>query len=420
MASALEHVAIVGAGLSGLCLALVLRHGGIPVTIYEARAIDFVEGGVIILSPNALQVLHKIGVFERIRSKSYEFQAVTYKNDHYETTDVFYHGDQKLYGYNAMRVSRQLVIEEMKLKLSERNTEVKYNTRFSHVISEFRDSVTFAFKDGTTSSASVLIGADGIHSTVRKHMYPTVIPRYLGILGAAFGVPRSSIRLPKEDFAFPVSISAKPGTLMLLPQRSDGSLVNIVQIFPGYPEQSREGWDALSTNTDEMVRLFQKDVHAWPDVIQSALENIIEDTLRVWPFYAIPKLEHWASDGKRVIITGDAAHAIPPTIGQGANQAFEDAYTLGSLLGNLDEKLDLAKALDLWQTFRQERTDRLMEMTVLMNNKRSPPDEQAKLPESAVWRGAVEDAEQMSWLYGVDLEKVVREWVGQRGEVAGG
>lgn len=421
MASVSGHVAIVGAGLSGLCLALVLHDGGIPATIYEARAADFVEGGWIILSPNALQVLHKLGIFERIHSTGYEFQALTYKNDHGEITDIHYHGHQTLYGYNALRVRRQVVIEEIKLKLSERNIEVKYNTKFSHVISELGDSVRFAFKDGTTTSASVLIGADGIHSTVRKYMYPTVIPRYLGILGAAFGVPLSSIRLPKDDFAFPVVISAKPGTIMMLPQRTDGSLINIVQMASGYPEQSREGWEALlSTNTEEVIRLFQKDMHAWPDVIQSALENINKDTLRVWPFYAVPRLEHWASDGKRVILIGDAAHAIPPTTGQGANQALEDAYTLGSLLGHLDEKLDLAKALEFWQAFRQERTDRLMELTTLMNNRRMPPAEQAKLPESALWKGSGEDAEQMSWLYGVDLEKVVSEWVGQREEVANG
>ena len=420
MVSVPGNVAIVGAGISGLCLALVLHHGGIPATIYEARAADFVEGGPIVLSPNALQVLHKLGVYERIRSKSYQFQALTYKNEHDEITDVYYYGHQKLYGYDALRVSRQVVIEEIRLKLSERNIEVKYNIRFSHVISEFRDSVTFAFTDGTTSSASVLIGADGIHSTVRKYMFPTVLPRYLGILGAAFGVPLSSIRLPKEDFTLPVVISAKPGALMMLPQGIDGSVVNIVQIYPGYPEQSREGWDALSTGTDEVVRMFQKDMHAWPDVIQSALENINQDTLKVWPFYAIPRLENWASDGKRVILTGDAAHAMPPTMGQGANQAFEDAYTLASLLGNLDEKLDLAKALELWQAFRQERTDRIMVLTDMMNNKKLPPAQRVELPESAVWKGSAEDPEQMSWLYGVDLEKVVNGWVGQREEVAGG
>ena len=420
MASVPGHVAIVGAGISGLCLALVLHHGGIPATIYEARSTDFVEGGQLVLSPNALQVLHKLGVYERIRSKSYQFQALTYKNDHDEITDVYYYGHQKLYGYDALRVSRQVVLEEIRLKLSERNIEIKYNIRFSHVISELRDSVTFAFTDGTTSSASVLIGADGIHSAVRKYMYPTVTPRYLGILGLAFGVPLSSIRLPKEDFTLPVVISAKPGALMMIPQRTDGSIINFAQIFPGYPEQSREGWDALSTSTDKVVRLFQKDMHAWPDVIQSALENINEDTLVVWPFYVIPRLEHWASGGKRVILTGDAAHAMPPTMGQGANQALEDAYTLASLLGNLDEKLDLAKALDLWQAFRQERTDRIMEMTNMINNKRLPPAERAKLPDSVVWKGSAEDTEQMSWLYGVDLGKVVNEWVGQREEVAGG
>ena len=349
MASVPGNVAIVGAGISGLCSALALHDGGIPATIYEARPTNFVEGGQLVLSPNALQVLHKLGMYRRIRSKSYQFQALTYKNDHDEITDIYYHGHQTLYEYNALRVSRQVVIEEIKFKLSKRNVEVKHNIRFSHIISEFVDSVSFAFTDGTTSSASVLIGADGIHSTAHKYVYPTVEPRYLGILGAAFGVRLSSIRLPKEDFILPVVISAKPGTIMMLPQGIDSSVVNIIQFSSGYPEQSREGWDALSTGTAEVVRLFQKDMHAWPDVIQSALEHINEDTLEVWPFYAGPRLEHWASDGKRVILTEDAAHAMPPTMEQGANQALEDAYTRASLLGNLDEKLDLAKAIDLWQ-----------------------------------------------------------------------
>ncbi len=414
MASVPRHVAIIGAGLSGLCLALALHQGGIPATVYEARAADFVQGGAISLSPNALQVLHKLGVYERIRNKSYQFQTLTFKDDHDEITDVYYVGHKEFYGYNALRVSRQVVIEEVKLKLSERNIGVKYNIRFSHVISEFEDSVTFAFTDATTSSASMLIGADGIHSTVRKYMYPTVTPRYLGLLGMASVIPFSSIRLPKKDYPLPVVISAEPGTLMILPQEIDGSEV-LIQISLAYPEQSREGWNALHTGTDKVVRLFQKDMHAWPDVVQSALENINEDTLFTWPFYAVPRLEQWASDGKRVILVGDAAHGVPPSTGQGANQAIEDVYVLPLLLGKLGEKLDLAEALEFWQAFRQERTDRILNLTDLMNNRRLPPAERAKLPESAVWRGTAEDTEQMSWLYAPNLEKVVNEWVGQRG-----
>ena len=368
------------------------------------------------LSPNALQVLHKLGVYERIRSKSYQFQALTYKNDHDEITDIYYCGHQELYGYDALRVSRQVVLEEFRLKLSECNIEIRYNIRFSYVISELRDSVTFAFTDGTTSSASVLIGADGIHSAVRKYMYPTVTPKYLGILGLASGVPLSSIRLPRMDFTLPVVISAKPGALMMIPQRTrwvySQFRPNLSPVIPS--NRVKAGMRSPPVPT-KLVRLFQKDMHAWPDVIQSALENINEDTLIVWPFYAIPRLEHWASGGKRVILIVDAAHAMPPTMGQGANQAFEDAYTLASLLSNLDEKLDLAKALDLWQAFRQERTDRIMEMTNMMNNKRLPSAERAKLPDSVIWKGSAEDTQQMSWLYGVNLGKVVNEWVGQQG-----
>lgn len=414
MASVPRHVAIIGAGLSGLCLALALHQSGIPATVYEARAADFVQGGAIALSPNALQVLHKLGVYERIRNKSYQFQTLTFKDDHDEITDVYYFGHKEIYGYNALRVSRQVVIEEVKLKLSERNIEVKHNLRFSHVISEFRDSVTFAFTNGTTSSASMLIGADSIHSTVRKYMYPTVTPRYLGLLGMASVIPLSSIRLPNKDYPLPAVISAKPGTLLVLPQGIDGSDV-LIQISRAYPEQSREGWDALRGGIDEVIRLFQKDMHAWPDVVQSALENINEDTLFTWPYYAVPRLEQWASDGKRVALIGDAAHGLPPSTGQGANQAIEDAYVLASLLGKLGERLDLAEALKFWQAFRQERTDRIVKLTDLMNNRRLSPAERAKLPEGAVWKGSAEDTQQMSWLYSPDLEKVVIEWVGQRG-----
>ena len=414
MASLPRHVAIIGAGLSGLCLALALDQGGIPATVYEARAADFVQGGAIALSPNALQVLHKLGVYEHIRNRSYQFQSLTFKDDHDEITDVYYFGHKELYGYNALRVSRQVVLEEVKLKLLERNIEVKHNIRFSHITSESRDSVTFAFTDGTTSSASMLIGADGIHSTVRKYMYPIVTPRYLGLLGVASVIPLSSIRLPKKDYPLPAVVSAKPGTLMILPQEVDGSEV-LIQMSLAYPEQSREGWNALHTGTDEVVRLFQKDMHAWPDIVQSALENINEDTIFTWPFYAVPRLEQWASDGKKVVLVGDAAHGVPPSTGQGANQAIEDVYVLALLLGKLSEKLDLAEALEFWQAFRQERTDRIVHLTDLMNNRRLPPAERAKLPKSAVWRGTAKDTEQMSWLYAPNLEKVVNEWVGQRG-----
>ena len=119
------------------------------------------------------------------------------------------------------------------------------------------------------------------------------------------------------------------------------------------------------------------------------------------------------------MILGDAAHAVPPTTGQGVNQAFENVYILALLLAKLDEKITLTKSLEYWQSFRQERVDRILDLTRSMNNKRLPPAEQEKLPEGAVWKGRAEDMEQMTWLYAPDLEKLVNEWLeGHKKQVA--
>ena len=120
-----------------------------------------------------------------------------------------------------------------------------------------------------------------------------------------------------------------------------------------------------------------------------------------------------------MVILGEAAYAVLPTTGQGVNQAFEDVYMLALFLAKLDEKITLTKSLEYWQSFRQERVDRILDLTRSMNNKRLPPAEQAKLPEGAVWKRRAEDTEQMTWLYAPDLEKLVNEWLeGHKKQVA--
>lgn len=120
-----------------------------------------------------------------------------------------------------------------------------------------------------------------------------------------------------------------------------------------------------------------------------------------------------------MVILGNAAHAVPPTTRRGVYQDFEDVYMLASLLAKLDEKITLTKSLEYWQSFRQERVDRILDLTRSMNNKRLPPAEQAKLPEGAVWKGRAEDTGQMTWRHAPDLEKLVNEWLeGHKKQIA--
>ena len=410
------QVAIIGAGLSGLSLAVALHKVGIPSNIWEMRSRDFVQGGAIMLSPNALRVLDAIGVYERIRDKGFHFETLTFKDTHDATTDVYYFGHEQLYGYKAFRVYRQILIDELKLMLSERGVEVKYEMKFTHVVSETWDSVEFAFADGSVSMASLLIGADGIHSTLRKALYPTVKPKYLGFVGMTCAIQTSRLRFPQNElnYPLPVTIAASPGAFIIAPQDVDGSEV-LIGTQGAFPEQDRAGWSNLQADKDEVVRIFSRNMESWPDLVQSAIENIDKRTINMWPYYAVPRLDKWTSSSSKLIILGDAAHAVPPTTGQGVNQAFEDVWMLALLLKNLGGGVELGEAMKFWQGWRQERVDRILDLTKAMNNKRLPLAEQQKLPKGEVWSGRLEDTEQMGWLYGSDLEGVVGNWVeGQR------
>lgn len=155
----------------------------------------------------------------------------------------------------------------------------------------------------------------------------------------------------------------------------------------------------------------------WPDIVQSALEGAPVENMGIWAFYGIPKLDKWASPADRVIVVGDAAHAIPPTAGQGVNQAFEDVNMLALLLSKLSPQVPLAEALKFWQDYRQAGIDKVLELTQQMNAKRLPPAEQAKLPPGAIWKDESAtrgEGGQLRWLYEPDLDEDVAKWIAAR------
>jgi 2-polyprenyl-6-methoxyphenol hydroxylase-like FAD-dependent oxidoreductase len=186
------------------------------------------------------------------------------------------------------------------------------------------------------------------------------------------------------------------GACLLIPFGREGDVVAVATHRP-WPEQTREGWDALAkdrTNTIEMIRGDESGT--WPGLVLSAIEGIKEDTTSIWPYYQLPTLEKWISENGRVVLLGDAAHAIPPSGGQGANQAFEDAWTLSQVLANLSDKVPLEKGLAIWEQVRMERVAKVKELTLLLGNVRLPMQEREKLAKNKVW--SAEDVD-MDWLY---------------------
>lgn len=366
------------------------------------------------LSPNALRVLDALGVYERIRNKGYNFEILTFKDEAGQTTDLYYFGHEKLYGYKALRVYRQVLVDELLEMVKERDIPIRYGQKFSQVLSESDDDVTFEFADGSIESASLLIGADGLHSKVRRYINPSAAPIYSGQLAITCAIPRSKLRIPAGvDYPLPVTISGKNGAFVLAPQDVDGTelLAGTQRVFP---ERDRAGWEALASAKSELRDLFQIKMNEWPDIVRSALEDINPETIRIWPFYLVPRLDQWTSARGRVIILGDAAHAIPPTAGQGVNQAFEDIYTLALLLSKQSSRLPISEALRYWQDYRQKRVDKVLDLTQQMNNKRLPAAEQARLAKGSIWRDESAtrgEGGQLKWLYEPRLEENISSWV---------
>lgn len=406
-----SEIAIIGAGLSGLTLALALHKNGLDnITIYESRLASLDIGGAIMLSPNALKVLDALDVYQPLRLRSYEFDTLHFRKSDEAMTpvDTFEFGSTAKYGYQALRVYRYEIIEVLhELIRAKSGISIKYGKKFARVLSETtNEGVTWAFTDDTQASASLLIGTDGIHSQVRKYLYHDLEPRFTNGIGVTAAVPTAQLQLP-ADVETPLTVmNNKHGAFVVAQQLRDGSEVLIGKQRRFTETLDKDGWADLLNNKEWCIDFLRQGAEDFPQFVSNAVSNIPKDKINLWPFYVVPKLDTWVSKGGKVVIMGDAAHAIPPTAGQGVNQAFEDVYTFAGVTGALEKKndTDVARqriALKRWQAGRQARIDKVLELNAMIDKRRLP-----KQGDSEVEKGEFD----LGWLYNIDFEQTIAEW----------
>jgi len=396
------NVAIIGGGLSGLALALALRQQAISCTIYEAHGSPLNTGGGLMLTPNGLKVLRALGVYEAIVKKSYTFKDIYVQHGPSgKIVEQIEYGSDEKYGTNALRAYRFVVLEELLAKVRSSGIPIELNRKFSHVTRETQDSIDWHFTDGTLGTASLLIGTDGIHSTVRKHVAPGIEPKYGGALTIVGAVPTAQLELPAQDYEdltsptnrhpLPTGILVPQyGGFIISPQTKSGDevMITVLRQFP----QELERWSELDKDKDRLRAMFRENAAQFPDVVRNAVKDIPDKSLIAWPGYSVPRLERWYSaetNGSkmgRAIVLGDAAHAFPPSGGQGVNQAFEDVYTFAGVLGKVEDRssnAELQNVLASWQSWRQERLDIAMRILKQMEIRRLPAAAQAKVGNGA-------------------------------------
>ncbi|PYH42394.1 FAD-dependent oxidoreductase [Aspergillus saccharolyticus JOP 1030-1] len=453
-----ETYAIIGAGLSGLTLALALHQQcpGSSTTIYESRPAALDIGGAITLSPNALRILDRLGIYSRFRQQAYEFDTLHYRTSTNQPLDTYEFGSAPKYGYRGMRIYRHAAINILTELVAEAGgIQVHYNKKFARVVAETREEVVFGFADGATARARYLLGADGIHSAVRGYLFPDLGVEFMGAVAVTATVPTQQLYTGRGgggaegeesadgEWPLPVTImNRKYGAFVIAPQRKDGEEVLIGRQKRMDRPRDRAGWAALLNgegqegNKEWCVDFLREGVEEFPAIVQRAVQRIDPDTVNLWPFYRVPQLERWTSTKMsreqeqeqeqqygRVVILGDAAHAIPPSAGQGVNQAIEDVYTFALIAGRGEKagtgwEEGRAKAWKAWQAGRQARVDRVLELNAKVDSRRMIPLQEGDQEQGVAVEVEMEPFE-LGWLYQPDFEVMVDEWLAAEGVTFG-
>ena len=339
------RVAIIGGGIGGVALAGALRQFGIASHIFE-RAPAFGEiGAGIQMTPNGVKVLRALGLSEALRDVSFLPHSIVGRD--WRTAHVNFRTPLKdecprLYGAEFFHVHRAdlhrilttLVTPDM----------VSCSTSCVAVRQTPRAAVA-TFADGREVEADVIVGADGLHSVVRRALFGDESPRFTGTMCWRTVVPVPNGRL--LDHVSPdSSFWLGPHGHVVTYYVSSGRAVNVVAIrdTDAWVEES---WNVPSTK-EEMIAGFR----GWHGNLQKLFEQA-EHVVK-WGLFDRDPMRTWTAG--RITLLGDAAHPMLPFLSQGAAMAIEDAYVLARVLAGAT---DVSEALRQYERLRLPRTSRV-------------------------------------------------------------
>lgn len=421
------QIAIIGAGLAGLVLALSLHKRNISPTVYESRPESYIHGGSIALTPNALRVLYKLGVYEELRAQGFSYENFVLLNQTGVELGHLRNGSYRDYNFPALRIKRTILRDLLLRETRKAGIPVHWQKTCTGIVSEtaattqHQGLATAQFSDGSTATASFVIAADGIHSRIRPFVAlkdePVTFSGMFGIDGSVHirQLGSGHATLPP----MPCMMFSCDGIFAVLPTSPDGDDIGFFANFE-CENQDRGYWEALGKDPERMRTMMQHRVsnRKWPEAIRSMCTSAPANSLESWPFYSVPRLSSWTSPSKRVILIGDAAHGMPPTGGQGAAMAFEDAETLSTVLSHAfmistcdDDRLE--SLLQKWENHRLSRLDAVLAFTSKGGAVRKATSSwiEQSIKEWIIWlvfkfKGAKGG---MEWLYMYDTEDVLKD-----------
>jgi len=333
-----RHVLIAGGGIGGLTLAHALRVAGIGSTVFERAEVLRPVGAGITVQMNAMMALRSIGLADAVAREGIPLASLS-------TLDP------------AGRLINRLPVEQMERELGIPAIAIR-RSRLQQVllgelapaqvrtgceVTGFHDEgsrVTVTLSDGTSATGDVLVGADGLHSVVRRTLWAdeTRYSGYTSWRGITTELPRAEPRAATETWG-------------------PGARFGIVPVGHGeiYWYATRNapagGKDEPGRSRAALLEVFGH----WHAPIAPLLESTPQEQLFRTDIFDRKPLTRWSQG--RVTILGDAAHPMTPNMGQGGCQAIEDAVVLARCLAR---EADLPTALAAYEHRRLRRANTIV------------------------------------------------------------
>jgi len=388
MTGGTQKIAVIGGGLGGLAAALSLHRAGFEVDLYEQAPELNEVGGGINMGPNAARILYRLGLGEGLDRDGVKPAGMHQRR--WDDGRTLQKGPlnplcTELYGAPHMTLHRADLQRIIASGLPRERIHLGHRLT---ALTDGGDRVEAQFAGGGRITSDILVGADGIHSTVRTILFGEEAPQFAGCVAYRGLVPAERI----ADLGLELGNQSwlGPGAHLVHYFVSGGRLLN----FVGWTEHdtwSREDWTDRAT-IERALAAFE----GWHPQVRRIISAA--DTCFIWALFDRDPLPRWSVG--RVTLLGDACHPMYPFMAQGAAQAIEDGAALTTLLSI---RGDPAAALRRYEQVRLPRVTRLQQMSRANKYRYHMPDGPEQQARDAALKATRERApETMQWLFGFD------------------